>query len=239
MLNKLNLQFFAEDKDLELEDEIPFTDEEDPIEYEEEEEEIISEGEDDEEEYEPLDKKTKAIIKHKKENQELRRKLQEYEEKKQADELENENIRRVAELQGKGHSEETAKAMAGKELEQKKLRIKIASMELASLEGNYPGITSYASQIARDKESLPEFTYEQIYLAKYYKQSEYDRKTQMEQEILHKSKKNKAGSLDQSTPSKKSAVKLSQADERVYQYLKKTKMKDLTRERFLELARED
>ena len=242
MFNKLNLQFFADEEDFVLEDEFPMTDDEE-VDYEEEETEDIEvedlEEEGDSEEPEPLDKKTKAIIRYKKEVQELKKELEERDAAKEADELEKESIKRVAELQMSGYSEETAREMADKELEMKKLKTRVASMELASLEGSYPGISSYASQLVKDQENAPGFTLEQIYLAKYYKQNEYDRKTQIEQALMHKAKQNRASSLEPASPNKKASVKLSAEDERVYQYLKKTTNKSLTRERFLELSRED
>lgn len=239
MLNRLNLQLFAEDMeddDLLIEDDTADIEDEEVIEDEELEE--LEDEELEDEEGPEIDKKTKAIIRYKKEAQEYKKRLQELEEQAEQAELEKKNNKRVEELQRKGHSLDDAKSIAGKEMEHEKLKSKIAYMELEKLETKYPGITRYSRQLAQDKEALADFSYEQIYLAKYYKQSGYDTKTQMEQELIHKAKKNKQASLEPSNAKTRQAIKLSVEDERVYRIMKQTNPK-LTKKRFLELTMEN
>ena len=238
LLPKLNLQLFGEDEEelesggLEQEPEDELDDVED--EFEPEEDELEDDVEDDADEDNYLDKKTKAIIKHKKENKELRRKLQELEEEKQAAELEGEKSQIVVELtkQGKSHAEATK--MAEGEVEVKKLRLQIARLDIEKLENKYPGISLYSKELSQDKAKLPEFSYEQLYLAKYANKSKYDEKTRLEQEFMRKTKDAKGKSLEAGSNNKTKQVKLSKEDERVYNYMKQSRP-NLTRKKFLEL----
>lgn len=239
LLPKLNLQLFGEDEEelesggLELEPEDELDDVEDEFEPEEDELDDV-EDDADEDEDNHLDKKTKAIIKHKKENKELRRKLQELEEEKQAAELEGEKSQRVVELtkQGKSHAEATK--MAEGEVEVKKLRLQIARLDIEKLENKYPGISLYSKDLSQDKAKLPEFSYEQLYLAKYANKSKFDEKTRLEQEFLRKTKEAKGKSLEAGSNNKTKQVKLSKEDERVYNYMKQSRP-NLTRKKFQEL----
>ena len=120
-------------------------------------------------------------------------------------------------------SADDAAKTAKSESEVKKLRLKLTNMELERLEDKYPGISMYARELSEDKAKLPEFSYEQLYLANYSKQSEFDRKTKLEQEILYKNKAAKSKSLDSSNAKQKKSTKLSKEDERVYKYLKKSR----------------
>lgn len=239
LLPKLNLQLFSED-DEELEsgglEQEPEDDELDETEdeFEPEEDELDEEDDTEEDEDKHLDKKTKAIIKHKKENKELRRKLQELEEKNQAAELEREMSQRVIELTKQGKSQVEATKMAEGEIEVKKLRLQISRLDIEKLENKYPGISLYSKELSEDKAKLPEFTYEQLYLAKYANKSKYDEKTRLEQELLRKSKEAKGKSLEASNNNKTKQVKLSKEDERVYNYMKQSRP-NLTRKKFLEL----
>lgn len=233
-----NLQLFAEEEDVLLDEETMDLEDEIDLEEEEiEEDEELEEEIEEDEEYPSLDKKTKAIIKHKKEAQQLRKELEEYKEKEAQAELDKKNKERVEELQKGGKSLDEAKTIADKEMEHQKLKGRITYMELEKLETKYPGITRFSQEITKDKEALPGFTYEQIYLAKYFKQSGYDTKTQMEQELLHKAKKNKQSSLEPSNVKGTRTIKLSTEDERVYRIMKQANPK-LTRKRFLELTKE-
>lgn len=242
MLKRMNLQLFAEgvDDDLYLEGEEVITDgeelaDEEPYGADEEVEDI---DEEEIEEAETLDKKTKSIIKHKKENKELRRQLQELQEKIQADELEKETSNRISELTREGKTSTEAAKIANDEMEVKKLRLQLAQYEINGLEGKYPGISLYSKQLAEDKAKLPEFSYEQLYLAKYAKSSAYDEKTKLEQELLYKTKEARSKSLDNSNVKQQKTTKLSKEDERVYQYLKKSKP-NLTRKQYAELLESD
>lgn len=238
MLLPLNLQLFAE----EVEDEELFLDDDLGEEVEELEEEIeeLEEDVDLEEdlEDEKVDKKTKAIIKHKKENKELKRRLQELEDEKEADALEVERNKMIVELAREGKSSTEATKIADEKIEVKKLRLQIARLDIDKLETKYPGISLYATQLAEDKAKLPEFSYEQLYQAKYAKQSKYDEKTRLEQELLAKSKEARSKSLETGTTKNNKTIKLSQEDERVYQHLKNTN-KSLTRKQFKDLLEMD
>lgn len=242
----LNLQLFAEefddDDDVFLDDDLEDTETSDDPEDEELEldDDIDLDEEEDEEEIEDeddpkvLDKKTKAIIKHKKENKELRRKLQALEEEKQANQLESEKSKRILELTKGGKSAEEATKIADDEIEIKKLRLQIARLDIDKLETKYPGISLFATQLVDDKAKLPEFTYEQIYQAKYAKKSQYDEKTKLEQELLAKTKTARKKSLESGSNKNTKTIKLSQQDEKVYQVLKKQN-KSLTRKQYKEL----
>jgi len=234
----MNLQLFANDEeedDVFLNDDLEDTEE---IEVEEAEETEETEQLDDietEEEFETLDKKTKSIIKHKKENKKLRRQLQELQGKMQAEELEKETNQRIIELTKGGKSTTEATKIANDEVEVKKLRLQLVKFEIEGLETKYPGISQYYNKLAQDKAKLPDFSYEQIYLAKYAKSNAYDEKTRVEQELMYKTKEARNKSLDNSNTKTSKPTKLTPEDERVYQYIKKTRP-NLTRKQFLNLA---
>lgn len=241
----INLQLFAEDDEIELESgglESPHNEEVDEVEFEEEvedldEDEIDLEDESDEE-GEHLDKKTKAIIKHKKENKELRKRLQELEDAKEQAELEREKSKRINELTREGKTPTEATRIAQDEVEVKELRLQLAKYDIEKLEDKYPGITLHTKQLVDDKSKLPEFTYEQLYLAKYSKTNKYDQKTRLEQELLYKNKAAKSKSLDSGNSKPPKTIKLSPADERTYLYMKQGKP-SLTRKQYLDLLRGD
>ena len=239
----LNLQLFAEDDEFEIESEGLLSPHDDEAEVDEVEvdEELIEDLEDDidlEEDDKHLDKKTKAIIKHKKENKELRKRLQELQEEKESTELEKETNSRISELTRAGKSVPEATKVAQEETEVRKLRLQIAKYDIEKLESNYPGISLYSKQLADDKAKLPEFSYEQLYLAKYSKASKFDEKTKLEQELLYKSKEARSKSLESANTKTAKTIKLSPADERTFQYMKKGKP-TLTRKGYLELLNGD
>lgn len=241
----INLQLFAEDDEIELESgglESPHNEEVDEVEFEEEVEDIdedeIDLEEESDEEGEHLDKKTKAIIKHKKENKELRKRLQELEDAKEQAELEREKSKRINELTREGKTPTEATRIAQDEVEVKELRLQLAKYDIEKLEDKYPGITLHTKQLVNDKSKLPEFTYEQLYLAKYSKTNKYDQKTKLEQELLYKNKAAKSKSLDSGNSKPPKTIKLSPADERTYLYMKQGKP-SLTRKQYLDLLRGD
>ena len=240
MLEKLNLQMFAiEDiEDIEIEslggpdEEEEYT--EDFVDEEDDSEDVDDVEEPEGEEDNPsLDKKTKSIIRHKKENQALKKQLQELQEKMQTEELASETNARIIELTKEGKTSTEATKIATDESELKKLRLTIANMELSQLETKYPGISNYSKQLSESKARMPEFSYEQLYLANYSKQNNFDMKTKLEQEIAYKNRNAADKSLSGSNTKQTKATTLSQADERVYQYLKKSKP-SLTRKQFLQ-----
>ena len=230
----LNLQLFSEEE----EEEFFLDDEEEQEEKEEEKEEEQEEQEEQEEELEDdeqVDKKTKAIIKHKKENKELKRQLQELQEKMEANELAKETSTRILELTKTGKTTAEATKIANDEIEVKKLRLQLAKFEIQGLETKYPGISLFARQLAEDKSKLPEFSYEQLYLAKYSKSNQYDEKTKLEQELLYKTKEARSKSLEGSNSKAAKTTKLSAEEERVYQRVKKYNP-NMTRKQFKALA---
>lgn len=251
MLN-LNLQLFAEedlDDEFEIESgglETPHDEDyEEAIEEEtdELEDELDDEDADDEADLEEdddpkIDKKTKAIIKHKKENKELRRRLQELEESKEQAELEKETSNRINELTRQGKTPTEAAKIAQDETEVKKLRLQLAKYDIEKLEVKYPGISLYSKQLADDKAKLPEFSYEQLYVAKYAKTNKYDEKTKLEQELVYKNRQARSKSLESSNNKSTKTIKLSPKDERTYQYMKQGQPA-LTRKQYLELLNGD
>lgn len=243
-LPRLNLQLFAaaDDDEEELESGGGPEDEEEELEedpeQDEDQEEVDENDIDIDEDDEPLDKKTKSIIKHKKEAKELKKQLQEANEKLLQIEIDKETANRVSELTKTGISSTEANKIAGNESEVKQLRLKLTIMELEKLEDRIPGIAAYGRQLSEDKAKTPEFSYEQLYLAKYSKQNSYDQKTKLEQELLYKNKSSKSKSLESGSTKTVKPTKLSSEDERVYSYLK-DRNKGLTRKQYKALLESD
>lgn len=248
MLKKLNLQLFSdeemEDGGYEGEEELIDDPENLDLEDLDQDDELDDDLEDEDEDLEDdetnpsLDKKTKAIIRHKKEAKAYKEQLQAVQEQLQNIELEKEESKRIKELEKGGVSTDEATKTAKDESEMKKLRIKLTAMELDRLEDKYPGISRYSKELSEAKQKLPEFSYEQLYLANYSKQNEFDRRTKLEQEMVYKNKKARDKSLDRSNPRTKKTVKLSKEDERTYQYLRNSKP-NLTRKQYKALMDSD
>ena len=236
-LFKLNLQMFAEEEeDLVLEDEYPLDEEDEGEELQAEDtEELEEEPEEDGDEYDP---KTRAIIRVKKERAELKRQNEELQKKLEEIEFEKQKSQRIIELTKTGVTPEEATKKATDEIELNQLRLQLAKMELSNLENKYPGISLYAKDLIQDKSKLPEFSYEQLYQAKYAKKSQYDEKTRLEQELAYMNKEAREKSLETSNAKSQKQVTLSQRDERIYRELKRN-MPGLTRKRFKELNEMD
>lgn len=236
-LFKLNLQMFAEEEeDLILEDEYPLDEEDEGEELQAEEtEELEEEPEEDGDEYDP---KTRAIIRVKKERAELKRQNEELQKKLEEIEFEKQKSQRIIELTKTGVTPEEATKKATDEIELNQLRLQLAKMELSNLENKYPGISLYAKDLIQDKAKLPEFSFEQLYQAKYAKKSQYDEKTRLEQELAYMNKEAREKSLETSNAKAQKQVTLSQRDERIYRELKRN-MPGLTRKRFKELNEMD
>ena len=194
--------------------------------------------EEDEDDGSGLDKKTKAIIKHKREAKSYRDQAQALQDKLDSIEFEKKEAQRVNELTKTGVSNEEAVKTAKDEIEVEKLRSKLTAMELGQLEGKYPGITRYSRELSEAKQRLPEFSYEQLYLANYSKQNEFDRRTKLEQEIAYLNRQAQGRSLEGANPRTKKTTQLSNADERTYNFMKKS-MPGLTRKRFKELSQNE
>ena len=232
MLEKLKLQLFAEDDEQEeLTDEI--VEDEEEIQEEEQVEEAIEE-----EETEEMDSKTRAIIKHKKENASLKKQLAELQNKLLEQETEKQKNERILELTNEGKSVDEAKKLADKEYETLQIKHRLAVLEIERLEDKYPDITLHTNELIQDAGKLPDFTIEQIYLAKYKPKSQYDEKTRLEQEILYKTKEAREKSLEASTSTPTETVKLTASEEKAYNEIKKY-MPTMTRKRFKELSMND
>lgn len=240
---KLNLQMFAdEDEIIESEGYSGGEEDDEVIEVEIDDEEQLEDKDTDEDadgsgnEKQPkkvLTKAEKAIIKYKQEAKDLRQKLQEREEADLDKELEVAEAKRVNELTKKGLSPEEAETKAKDESEMKKLRMKLTAMELDKLETKYAGISGYAKKLSEDKEKFPEFSYEQLYLANYSKDTSFDKKTQLEQELLHSKAKAKEKSLEDGVNKQRETIKMTQSDLRAYNYAKEQRP-NLTKKKFME-----
>jgi len=246
---KLNLQMFADENVDALESAKPLK-KVLPNEEEEEEEDIEEDEEDFEEEEEEevvveelpeegetpkkvLSKEQKAIIKAKTEVKQLKELLQAKETKELEQELEVEEVKRVGQLKKQGLSDQDAEIKAKDESEVKKLRLKLTKMELDKLEDKHAGISVYAKKLSEDKQKFPEFSLEQLYLANYSKDSNFDKKTKMEQEIFRSNANAKSKSLESGTTKSKEPVKLSSSDIRAYNYRKRTNP-SLTKKEYLD-----
>lgn len=203
-----------------------------------EEEDLEDDLEGDDEDNPSLDKKTKAIIKHKREAKAYKDQAQVLQDKLDAIAFEKEEANRIKELTQGGESLDTATKIVKDEFEVKKLRTKLAALELSKLEGKYPGISKYSKELSESKQILPEFSYEQIYLANFSKQNEFDRRTQLEQEILYKNKTAREKSLEGSNANTSKAIKLSSQDERTYRFMKQSRP-SMTRKQFRDLLQVD
>ena len=230
---KLNLQLFSDDLEDEfIEDE--FIDEGEQLEDAPvEEPEIIEEEETDD-----LDSKTRAIIKHKKEAKELRRQNEELQKKLEEIELEKQKSQRVVELTRQGKNPEEATKQATEEMEKQALRTQLTRLELQMLEQKHPGITNYAQELMSDKSKLPDFTLEQIYLAKYASKSKFDEKTRTEQQLAYAMKEANDKALEPSNAKATKQVSLTREQEKAFLYLKKYSP-HMTRKQFLELENQE
>lgn len=228
---------FAEDLEDEIIIEDEFIDDGEDLEDEpvDEPEDFEDDSEPEDDEDDNLDSKTRAIIKQKKENKRLKRELEEKQQRLDQIELEKETDKRVIELTKQGKDTEEATRIAKEEVEVRQLKLQLARMELSNLENKYPGISAYAKELIADKAKLPDFSYEQIYRAKYAKSSEYDTRTKLEQEIAYQQREARSKGLEGSNAKQTKQVTLSPKDERIYLSLKRN-MPGLTRKRFKELS---
>lgn len=187
----------------------------------------------------PLKKAQNAAIKHKKEAKDLKRKLEAAEEKLRESDQHTEIEARKKELVDKGFSEEDAQDKASSEIKIKALERRLSLQSVKELEGEYPGISKHASELQALKEnpSYKDLTIGELYMAKFYKESDYEKKTQMELEIAAKRRKAKSKNTDRGTDkggSKKTKMTAQQMSS--YKNLKsKPGFADLTQKDFLEI----
>lgn len=229
MEKKLNI-----DEQEVVEDEFEEQEEEQEEQKDVQEEEITEETEETEE----MDSKTRAIIKHKKENAALKKQLAELQNKLLEEEENKQKQERIIELTNDGKTVDEAKALAEKEMETFQIKRRLATLEIERLEDKYPSITLYTNELIKDAAEYPQFTIEELYLAKYKPKSQYDEKTRLEQEIIYKTKEAKEKSLETSTNTKQEPVKLTPDEEKAYNEIKKY-MPTMTKKRFKELSTND
>lgn len=235
---KFDLQLFAEDDEIEIEDGGYQGEEEEKIdEYETDEEEEESsedlenseegDGESDEdggesdEGDETLDKKTKAIIREKKKRKKAEEKLKKLEKQLQEKESQKKIEKKVEEKKNQGYSEEEAKRLAELEVNNEKMAQQLTDFKFKELSSRYPAIGDYKEQILEEQERLPDATLEEIYLAKFFKGSEADEQRLAEQRALYQQSEEKTVEKGEEKGMGKK-VKLSPSDERAYKIVKKS-----------------
>lgn len=199
-----------------------------------EDEDIDSLGdEEDPEDENNLDKKTKALIRYKKdykktqqENEDLKRELEELRSRTKEQQLNKLKETKIDQLIAQGYSEAEATNRANLEVENMRLKEELAESKFRKLERQYPGISKYKDKILEYKTKFPELdmTEGEIFLAKFNK-SQFDYKTQAEQETLYKQRlaRSKSGVDGRSGKTRaKSKVKMSREEARAYELLKET-----------------
>jgi len=163
---------------------------------------------------EPIDKKERAIIKYKKEAKAKEREAEELRNRL----LEHEKKDRMEELKAEGKTPQEALRTATEEIETKQLRYELDRAKIKDLESKYSGISLYTNEIIKLKEKFPEFSYEEIYKAKFSKGTDYDVKTKAEA-IARKTKSN--ASLEKATPKNKKGFSMPRELESSYEIWKK------------------
>jgi hypothetical protein len=233
----------SDDEDNEEDD----ADDKDGDDDDEDDDEDEDEGdEDDDADESSRDKKENAIIKYKRESKELAKENQQLREELDRQRNVNADKARAAkekarksELMDKeGYSEEAASAVAKAEAEAQELRDTASNRKFRELEKKYPGISNYREAITELRAKAPELSEEEIFMAKFYKDGEFDRKTQAEQEMLYRSRKAKDKSGVTQGNRKTAKVKLTPDDEAAYKILRKQNP-SMTRKRFKKLSEED
>lgn len=256
LLFPINLQLFAaaSDDDEDLEDgDLPFDDIEEESEPDDESEEDTEDDEveddepvDQEEEPEPPkdkkkpDKITKALIAEKRARKELEKRLAEAEEKERRREQDRKDQERIDKLIDSGYGEEQAKLIVENDRKNLELERKLNRLEFKELERECPGISNHMNEIL-ELERRTGMSKEEIWKARFSKQSEFDKKTKIEQEALYRqkngqAKKGKTGA----DPKVEKGVKLSQEDQRAYDLLRKNKQyANLTKSEYLKIMEEE
>lgn len=248
-INKLKLQMFAEDDDVEtVEDgDLPGTSEDDIVDDEDKDiddvevnDDEIDNGEEDylEDDDEDLDKKTKALIRWKQEAKEAKKKLEEIQEQVEAEKLKDEETKRVEELKKTGVSEDIAKKTAKAEIQSKMYEAKLAKYEYSDLEKTYPNIANHKKEIEELRSKYPDMSREELYLAKFYKNASFEQRRTMEAELDYKKRIAKDKSLVDGVSNKKTTVKLTRAETIAYKEVKKFNP-NMTKEEFYKSLNEE
>lgn len=235
---EINEQDGVEDEELEEETE--------EVEDEETEEEIEEVEEAEEKSTKtPKNKRSKeqsAIIALKREKKELEAKLaaaeakKEEERQKERDKLDDEaEIQRL--IDEEGISEVLARRQVNAERRARNLEIQLErdrfERKLDRMERNYPGISDHADEIWKLTRSG--LTPAEVYKARYAdEEMTFDKKTSAEQAVLARQAAGKSkakANVTGAQKTKRKETKLSPADERAFQFLKK-KDPTMTRERY-------
>ena len=239
-INKLKLQMFADDVE-ELEDgDLPATSDDDIIENENDEDDIEEvEGEDDFlEEDDNLDKKTKALIRYKQEAKEAKKKLEELNEQLEGERLKDQESKRVDELKKTGVSEDIAKNTAKAEMQSKLYEAKLANYEYSDLKEIYPNITNHRKEIEELISKYPGMTREELYLAKFSKNANFEVRRNLEAELAYKKKISKDKSFVDGVVKDKANVKLTRSETIAFKEVKKFSP-NMTKEQFYKSLNEE
>ena len=183
------------------------------------------------------DKKEAAIVRAKREAKEAKRKLAELESLLQAQNQAQEENTKKQELIRNGFSEEDAERIAKAEIENKRLKTELSDLRFKELEKTYPGIRNYKTQILELVEQFPVMTEAEIYLAKFARKSEFDRRTQTEQEMIYRQKNATDKAMAKGVSREADPIKLSDMHEKAFLILQK-KDPTWTRKKFRELMDE-
>lgn len=215
---------------------------------EESKEEPDEDGDDEEsEESEESDSKTKKIIALKKRMKEANQRIAELESKAKENEDDEEVERQVSEQVKKwkkqGFDDDDLEDVTQVFRENITAKLKEERSEWNALSDKYPSIKKYQSQIQDLRKKMPTASIEDIYLAKFFKETEYEKRTKIEQETLYKhskaKEKAKGGVVGGGTKGAKGeSIKLSESDARAYEIYKK-KHPSATKKQFMSLLDEE
>jgi hypothetical protein len=230
MLEKINLQLFAEDELEEELDDIELEEEEDEGEVEEPETDEDDEESEPDEDTEPevkepvkKDKKTAAIIREKQANKALRDKLAAY-EKKEAEREQAEKDKQLRQkLLDSGYTEEEADDRIADRREREELKRELKSIKYSQqadkLASRYPDIHEHLdSFISIVEASKGAITLAELCKAKLDESTTADIRTKAEQEVLLNKKKAKEKQITTGENKDTGAIKFSPADEEAYKF---------------------
>lgn len=174
----------------------------------------LEDDNEDDNEDDVLDKKERSIIRQKKHNKELKDSFK-------AIQLENEELRKRLELQKDGKSDEEIDTIIENEKESNDISYKLAVYEIKELSERFPYIESYSSELIKLKKTNPNFSYEELYKAKFSSNNVYDDKIKSEA-LKEKSVVNKQkAKTNQKTKTTK--IRMSRTDAEAYSLWKATR----------------
>lgn len=190
----------------------------------------------------PKDKKESKIVSLKKQVKEANKRIAELEAKQEQELLDARLNEKKEELLDDGMSEKDAEEYVRVMRENAILKQAQDQILWNELSKKYPTIQTYKAEILKVKKTLPDATYEDIFLTKFSKESAYDQKTRIQQEMQFQQSKSKSkgkGSVNgKPNGAEKVVVKLDPEDEKAYQILLKTNP-SMSRKQFKELNEEE